>query len=74
MRRKGVRKEYAVDDRDDEKGLNPPPPPMRVRKQPTGRWTVVRYRSASSKLSGGSPQERTVFELRHYEASTAGHW
>ncbi len=70
MRRKGVRKEIAVDDRDDEKGLNPlaAAADRRPEADPDraldGRNLAGRIEQA---LEGLSSQERMVFELRHYE-------
>lgn len=70
MRRKGVRKEHAVDDRDDEKGLNPlaaaadTRPEAHPERALDGRTLSDRIEQA---LEGLSPQERMVFELRHYE-------
>lgn len=70
MRRKGVRKEHAVDDRDDEKGLNPLAAAADARPEADperaldGRTLSERIERALEELS---PQERVVFELRHYE-------
>ena len=70
MRRRGVRKEHAVDDRDDEKGLNPLSAATDGRPEADpgraldGRTLADRIEQA---LQGLSPQERMVFEMRHYE-------
>ncbi len=70
LRRKSVRKEHAVDDRDDQQGLNPlqNAADASVQGDPdrvlTGRELSDRIRAALEDLS---PKERTVFELRHYE-------
>lgn len=70
MRRKGVRKETAVDDRDDERGLNPLSaaadgrPEADPERALDGRTLAGQIEEA---LDGLSPQERMVFELRHYE-------
>ncbi len=70
LRRKSVRKEHGVDDRDDQQGTNPLQnaadasahgDPDRVLK---GRELSDRIQAALEDLS---PKERTVFELRHYE-------
>ena len=70
LRRKGVRKEYAVDDREDETGTNP----LRnaADKRPAGDPGRA-YESGAlgerirQALEGLSPNERMVFELRHFE-------
>jgi RNA polymerase sigma-70 factor (ECF subfamily) len=70
MRRKGVRKEHAVDDRDDEKGLNPLAAAADARPEADperaldGRTLSDQIERALEELS---PQERVVFELWHYE-------
>ncbi|MBI1356655.1 MAG: sigma-70 family RNA polymerase sigma factor [Acidobacteria bacterium] len=70
LRRKNVRKEHAVDDRDDERGLNP------LQTASDGRPESDPDRSLTGRELGGrieqalealSPNERVVFELRHYE-------
>ena len=70
LRRKNVRKEHAVDDRDDETGLNPlrnaadsrpeGDPGRAYESGDLGR----RIEQALDELSAN---ERVVFELRHYE-------
>ena len=70
LRRKGVRKEVGVDDRDDAKGLNPlqAVQEARVEGNPDrafeGQALAVRIETALEQLS---PNERVVFELRHYD-------
>lgn len=70
LRRKKVRKEHSVDDRDDERGLNPlqAAPDRRPEADPdrslTGSELNGRIQEALEELS---PKERVVFELRHYE-------
>ncbi len=70
LRRKNTRKERAVDDRDDQMGNNPLQNAADMR--PAGNpdralessETGLRIRAALEELS---PNERMVFELRHYE-------
>ena len=70
LRRKGVRKEVGVDDRDDAKGLNPlqAVQEARVEGNPDrafeGQALAGRIETALEQLS---PNERVVFELRHYD-------
>jgi RNA polymerase sigma-70 factor (ECF subfamily) len=70
LRRKGVRKEVGVDDRDDLNGANPlqQAPEVRVEGNPDrvydGRELSDRIEAALDELS---PNERLVFELRHYD-------
>lgn len=70
LRRKKVRKEHSVDDRDDERGLNP------LQTAADGRPEADPDRALTGAELGGrihealeqlSPKERMVFELRHYE-------
>lgn len=70
LRRKSVRKEQAVDDRDDETGSNP----LRnaADKRPAGDPSRAfdaadMGKKIESALEQLSPNERMVFELRHYE-------
>ncbi len=70
LRRKKVRKEHGVDDRDDERGLNPLQaaadgrPEADPDRSLTGNELSGRIEEALEELS---PKERVVFELRHYE-------
>jgi RNA polymerase sigma-70 factor, ECF subfamily len=70
IRRKGVRKEVGVDDRDDAKGINPlqAAQEARVEGNPDrafeGQALAERIEAALGQLS---PNERVVFELRHYD-------
>lgn len=70
LRRRGVRKEVGVDDRDDAKGLNPlqAVQEARVEGNPDrayeGQALSERIETALEQLS---PNERVVFELRHYD-------
>jgi RNA polymerase sigma-70 factor (ECF subfamily) len=70
LRRKGVRKEVGVDDRDNGNGLNPlqAAPEARVEGNPDrafeGQALSERIETALEQLS---PNERVVFELRHYD-------
>jgi RNA polymerase sigma-70 factor (ECF subfamily) len=70
LRRKGVRKEIGVDDRDDLRGNNPlqNAPEVRIEGNPDralrGQELSARIETALADLS---PNERLVFELRHYD-------
>ena len=70
LRRKGVRKEVGVDDRDDAKGLNPLQAVQEARVEANpgrvfeGQALSDRIELALQQLS---PNERVVFELRHYD-------
>lgn len=70
MRRRAVRKEHGVDDRDDDNGRNPLQlasdgrPGADPARTLDGRELAGRIEDAMTDLS---PKERAVFELRHYE-------
>ena len=70
LRRKSVRKEIGVDDRDDLRGNNPlqNAPEVRIEGNPDralrGQELSVLIEAALADLS---PNERLVFELRHYD-------
>jgi RNA polymerase sigma-70 factor (ECF subfamily) len=70
LRRKGVRKERMVDDRDDQQGHNPlqnaadSRPGADPEQMLEGRRLNKRIREAMEDLS---PKEKVVFEMRHYE-------
>lgn len=70
LRRKGVRKEIGVDDREGAKGVSPlqSAPEQRVEANPgrvfEGQALSDRIELALQQLS---PNERVVFELRHYD-------
>ena len=70
LRRKGVRREIGVDDRDDLKGNNPLQNATEVRVEGNpdralrGQELSGRIEAALADLS---PNERLVFELRHYD-------
>ena len=70
LRRRGVRKEVGVDDRDNANGLSPLQAAQepRVEANPglvfEGQALAGRIESALQQLS---PNERVVFELRHYD-------
>ncbi len=70
LRRRGVRKEIGVDDRDGAKGLSPlqAAQESRVEANPgrvfEGQALSERIELALQQLS---PNERVVFELRHYD-------
>jgi RNA polymerase sigma-70 factor (ECF subfamily) len=70
LRRKGVRKEIGVDDRDDLKGNNPlqNAPEVRIEGNPA---QALHGHELSGKIEAAladlSPNERLVFELRHYD-------
>lgn len=70
LRRKGVRKEHTVDDRDDEFGLNPLQTAADGRPE-SAPDRVYEGRDLGRRIEGAleelSPRERMVFELRHYE-------
>lgn len=70
LRRKGVRKEYTVDDRDDQQGSNP----LQLAADATAQGDpdrMLKGRELSGRIDAAlaelSPKERLVFELRHYE-------
>lgn len=70
LRRRGVRKEVGVDDREGAKGISPlqAAPEQRVEANPgrvfEGQALSDRIELALQQLS---PNERVVFELRHYD-------
>lgn len=70
LRRRGVRKEVGVDDRDDAKGPNPLQAVQEARVEGNpgrafeGQALAGRIEAALQQLS---PNERVVFELRHYD-------
>lgn len=70
LRRRGVRKEIGVDDRDGDRGLSPlqAAPEPRVEANP-GR--VYEAQALADRIERAlqqlSPNERAVFELRHYD-------
>jgi len=70
LRRRGVRKEVGVAERDDAKGLNPLQAAQEARVEGNpgrafeGQALAGRIEAALEQLS---PNERVVFELRHYD-------
>ena len=70
LRRKSVRKEFGVDDRDEEAGFNPLRSASDGRAQADPERVLAGgeiARGIEAALAELSPRERLVFELRHHE-------